>query len=139
MISTRGVRRTRARRGFSLLEVQAAFLILGFSVAALFPFAVAQYRLVGVLERRLPPDAQFALVSRDHRLVNLLAAGSGSTGSGSSTPPVADASQGPQYTGSVASSHSLRALVVESVNNAGGMSGIDMNAIVVVKQPATGG
>jgi hypothetical protein len=143
MISPRGVRRAEIRRGFSLLEVQAAFLILGFSVAALFPFAVAQYRLVAALESRLPPGVTFALVSRDHRMVNLLVAGSsqGGTNSGSTTSPPAAASQAALLTGSVLSSSSNRAVVIETVVNSGGLNGNDMTATVVVKKPAqpTGG
>ena len=139
MISPRGTERRGNRRGFSLLEVQAAFLILGFSVAALFPFAVAQYRLVAALERRLPPNVSFALVSRDHRMVNLLVAGGGSTEM-IPTANVAAASQGPQLDGSVQSTSSTRAVVIESVANEGGMGGNDMTAIVVVKKaPQSGG
>jgi hypothetical protein len=137
MISPREAGRARIRRGFSLLEVQAAFVILGFSVAALFPFAVAQFRLVAALERRLPPGVTFALVSRDHRMVNLLVAGSTQAGSGSPTPAPVAASQGPQLNGSVAASSTNRAVVIETVVNNGGLSGNDMTATVVVKMPAS--
>lgn len=141
MISNRGAEGPRIRRGFSLLEVQAAFLILGFSVAALFPFAVAQYRLVAALERRLPPGVTFALVSRDHQMVNLLVAGTGSTGTGSTSPSTVGASQGPLLNGSVTPSTATRAVVIEGVVNNGGMAGNDMTATVVVKQQSsqTGG
>jgi hypothetical protein len=146
MISRRGIKKGEIRRGFSLLEVQAAFVILGFSVAALFPFAVAQYRLVAALERRMPPGVTFALVSRDHKMVNLLVAGSTPAGSlPPSTLPLPDqASQAPVLNGSVQSTSSSRAVVIESVVNNGGMGGNDMTATVVVKlpqqqQPPTGG
>jgi hypothetical protein len=135
MIAPRGTKRMGTRRGFSLLEVQAAFLILGFSVAALFPFAVAQYRLVGALERRLPPGVNYALVSRDHRMVTLLVAGPGSS-STSSTATNPAASQGPQLDAPVQSSTSTRAVVIDAVGpaNGGGMGGNDMTATVVVKK-----
>jgi hypothetical protein len=137
MISPRGARRVGIRRGFSLLEVQAAFLILGFSVAALFPFAVAQFRLVAALEQRLPPGVTFALVSRDHQMVTLLVNSGTQTGSssGSSTSSSAAGLPGSQLTGSVSSSSTNRAVVIETVVNNGGMSGNDMTATVVVKAP----
>ena len=67
----------RARKGFSLLEIQAAFIVLGFSMAALVPFAIAQLKLVSALEKRLPPNTTYVLMSRDHGLVSLMAAGGG--------------------------------------------------------------
>ena len=139
MMAPRGTSRFGMRRGFSLLEVQAAFLILGFSVAALFPFAVAQLKLVAALERRLPPGVTFSLVSRDHRIVNLLAAGDGTTPNNpdqTATNP-ADASQGP-LAGSVAPSSALRAVVIEKVERTGPGAG-DMKATVVVKAAKGGG
>ena len=139
MISPRVAERARTRRGFTLMEVQAAFVVLGFSVAALFPFAVAQFKLVAALERRLPPNVSFAMVSRDHQIVNLLVAGGGTTGFSAATGSAAlAASQGPQFGGSVQASNKTRAVVIESVANNGGMNGNDMTAVVVVKLPSGG-
>jgi hypothetical protein len=139
MISDQNSARSRTRRGFSLMEVQVAFLTFGFSVAALFPFAVAQFRLVAALERRLPPNVSFAMVSRDHRMVNLLVAGGGSTAFAAASAATASAaSQGPTFGGSVQNSTTTRAVVIESVASTGGMANNDYTATVVVKLPGGG-
>ncbi len=65
------------RSGFSLLEVQAAFIVLGLSMSALVPFAISQLKLVAELEKQLPPNATYVMMSRDHGMVSLLANGGG--------------------------------------------------------------
>jgi Tfp pilus assembly protein PilV len=115
----------RPRRGFSILEVQAAFVVLGLGVAALVPFAVAQLRLVTALERRLPPNATYALISKDHGLVSLLAAG----GSGSPT----SAGTTSNTTAAIPTS---RAIAIDQVQPAG-TGPMDLTATVTVKQPAS--
>ena len=49
---TSGLRSGRRRRGFSLLEVQIAFVLLGISLAGLCPFVVMQLRQLVNLESR---------------------------------------------------------------------------------------
>ena len=92
-MSTRHTAQGGHRRGFSLLEVQAAFIVLGFSMAALFPFAVTQLRLVAALEKRVPPNTTFVLVSRDNHMLNIVAAGTG--GNAIASPLSKPPSQGP--------------------------------------------
>ncbi len=117
------------RRAFSLLEVQAAFLILGFSMAAIFPFAVAQLKLVASLERRLPPNTTFVLVSRDNHLLALLAAGGGTTA------PPASASSGGSSTGNIGPA--TRTLVINSVVPGSGTN--EVTATVTVEPKPSGG
>jgi hypothetical protein len=113
------------RRGFTLLEIQAAFVVLGFSVAALVPFALAQLKLVAALERRLPPNATYVLVSDDHEMVTLLAAGSGtSTPSGSGTAA--------NTTSPISTSRAIAINQVQPYNGGGPM---DLVATVTVKKP----
>jgi type II secretory pathway pseudopilin PulG len=50
---SRADRRFPPRRGFSLLEVQFAFAVLGIGLAGLCPLVVMQLRQVRVLEKRL--------------------------------------------------------------------------------------
>ncbi len=108
------------RRGFSLLEVQAAFVVLGLGVAALVPFALAQLKLVAALERRLPPGATYLLISNDHQMVGLLGEG-GSGATGNPAPPVKGA----------------RAVAVDQVQPANSGS-MDYTATVTVQKPAAG-
>ena len=120
-------RRDGSRRGFSLLEVQAAFVVLGLGVAAMVPFALAQVKLVTALERRLPPNATYVLISKDHGLVSLLAAGGGgssSTTSAGTTTNTTDAIINP------------RAVAIDNVQGSG-TGPMDMTATVTVKKPAT--
>ncbi|MDX2036779.1 MAG: hypothetical protein SFX72_09010 [Isosphaeraceae bacterium] len=44
--------RFHARRGFQLLDVQAALVVLGIALAGLIPIAVAQLRLIKRIESR---------------------------------------------------------------------------------------
>jgi type II secretory pathway pseudopilin PulG len=116
---------TGRRRGFTLLEIQAAFVILGFSVAALVPFAVGQLKLVAALERRLPPNATYVLVSDDHEMVTLLAAGSGtSTPSGAGTT-----------TNNLTPGSTSRAVAITQVQPFSGGGSMDLVATVTVKKP----
>jgi hypothetical protein len=48
-----GGRAARRRRGYTLLEVQVAFALLGIGLAGLCPLVVMQLRQVRVLEKRL--------------------------------------------------------------------------------------
>ncbi len=50
---SRGRRAGRPRRGYSLLEVQVAFALLGIGLAGLCQLVVMQLRQVRVLEKRL--------------------------------------------------------------------------------------
>ena len=117
------------RRGFSLLEIQAAFIVLGFSMAALVPFAVAQLKLVGYLEKRLPPNTTYVLMSRDHGLVSLLAAGGGEAQQQSIQPPVGGALS--STTSTPSSGTSPNTLTVEPPHS---NVGLDMSVTVTVKQ-----
>ncbi len=113
------------RRGFTLLEIQAAFIVLGFSVAALVPFAIGQLKLVAALERRLPPNATYVLVSDDHEMVALLAAGSGvSTPSGVGTT-----------TNTLTPVATSRAIAINQVQPVSGGGPMDLVATVTVKSP----
>jgi hypothetical protein len=116
------------RRGFSLMEIQAAFVVLGLGVAALVPFAIAQLRLVTALERRLPPNATYVLISKDHGLVSLLAAGS----SGASTAGTT--------TNTTSAIPTSRAIAIDQVQSSG-TGPMDMTATVTVTKPSqsTGG
>jgi hypothetical protein len=117
------------RRAFSLLEVQAAFIILGFSMAAIFPFAVAQIKLVAALEQRLPPNTTFVLVSRDNHLLALLAAGGGTTALPSSATSTGTS---PEDIGP-----SSRVLVIQSVVPGSGTN--EVTATVTVEPKSSGG
>ena len=113
----------RPRRGFSLLEVQAAFIVLGFSMAALVPFALAQLKLVTALEHRLPPNATYVLISKDHGLVSLLAAG----GSGSPTAGTTKNTTSPLT--------KPRAIAIDQVQPVANGGPMDMVATVTVQKP----
>ena len=111
------------RRGFSLLEIQASFIVLVFSVAALLPFALGQLKLVTAMERRLPPNATYVLISKDHGLVSLLAAGGGD-------PPSAGTTD--NTTSPVTNS---RAIAIDQVQPVGNGRPMDLVATVTVKKP----
>ena len=117
----------RHRRGFSLLEIQASFVVLGLSVAGLVPFAIAQLKLVATLERRLPPNATFALISNNHQMVTLLAAGSGTT-----TPAGVGSTSA---SGTVSTTASARAVEITQVQPSPDGGSLNMVATVTVKKP----
>ncbi len=119
------------RRGFSLLEIQAAFVVLGFSMAALVPFAVAQLKLVGALERRLPPNATYVLMTRDHGLVSLLAAGGGKTSQATQAPPGGALSSSPSPPSSSTTPNSLTVQAPQAVSGGGPL---DMQATVTARK-----
>jgi hypothetical protein len=71
--------RTRRSAGFSLLEVQVAFVLLGIGLAGVFPLVVMQMKLAGKIERGfdwLPQSAgasPLVTFRQDQRLISLSA------------------------------------------------------------------
>ncbi len=57
----------RRRPGVSLVEVQIAFVVLGFVLAGLAPMVVSQYRQHRRLQARFPAGATYYLVPVDNR------------------------------------------------------------------------
>lgn len=97
-------RRNTRRRGFSLLEVQVAFVLLGIAIAGVGPLVVMQMKLARKFENGFNPQTSyfrpgttFYLVPRPdvwERKLGIAAtlsqsAGSGSSGGSSGTPAYA--------------------------------------------------
>jgi hypothetical protein len=58
-------RTSRNRAGYTLLEAQVAFVVLGVALAGICPLVVMQLRVVGKLEARFPQGAYYLAPAAD--------------------------------------------------------------------------